>query len=187
MQLDKFQVYTETRRPSKASQSGWVLAEGMVAVSVGLMLLVAVVGIFVDCSISFAAISNYVSMDSKSRNALDHMTSNIRRAKALTSYDPAALIFNYDTAGTTNLAYRYNSSTGVLTEEWTASGTTTTTTLLTGCNSLSFSLYDKDLVSTSTGSAGKVISIAWQCASSVVGRTNSESMQQAQIVIRNQP
>src|ERR1051325_9049195 len=110
MKINKSQIYSELRSPSKASQSGWLLAEGMVAIGVGLMLLVAIVGIFVDCSISFAAISNYVSMDSKSRNALDHMTTNIRRSKALTSYDPAALVFNYDTAGATNLAYRYNSS-----------------------------------------------------------------------------
>ena len=187
MKINQCQGFAATRRHPRESQSGWALVEGMVAISVGMMLMIAVTGVFVNCSISFAEISNYISMDSKARNALDHMTTNIRKAKALTSYDPADLVFNYDAAGTTNLAYRYDASSGVLTEEWTASGTTTATTLLTGCNSLAFSLYDKDLVPTSTGSAGKVVSIAWQCASSAVARTNTESMQQAQIVIRNQP
>ncbi len=173
--------------PSKRNKGGWALTEGMVAVSVGLTFLVAVAGIFVNCSISFAEVGNYVNMDRKSRNALDRITRSIRSAKSLTSFDPAALVFNYDTAGTTNLAYRYDASTGCVTEEWTVAGTTTTTTLLSGCNSLTFSLYDRDLNPTADASSGKAISIAWQCSGTVINRTNSEYMQQAQIVIRNQP
>ena len=168
---------------------GWSLPEMMVAVGVGLTFLVALVVIFVTCSISFAEVGNYINMDRHSRNALDHMTRNIRSAKLLTSFDPAVLVFNYDSAGATNLAYRYNSSSGVLTEEWTASGTTTTNALLTGCSSLAFSLYDRDLAATTDVSAGqgKVIGVAWNCSGTALSRTNTEYMQQAQIVIRNQP
>jgi hypothetical protein len=69
------------------------------------------------------------------------------------------------------------------------SGDTTVTTLLTGCSSFAFSLYNRDLIATTDISAGqgKVISIAWQCSGTSLGRTNTEYMQQAQIVIRNQP
>jgi Tfp pilus assembly protein PilW len=163
------------------------LAEGMVAMGVGITFLAAVAGIFVNCSLSFAEVGNYVNMDRKSRNALDRMTRNIRNAKALTGYTASALVFNYDAAGVTNLAYRYDASAGNLNEEWTVSGTTTTTTLLTGCNRLTFSLYDRDLAATTDASVGKAISIAWECLGTVVGRTNREYMQQAQVVIRNQP
>ena len=169
------------------SSGGWALAEGMVALTVGITFLVALASIFVNCSISFAEVGNYVNMDRKSRNALDRMTRSIRNSKTLQSFDPAALVFNYDTAGTTNLAYRYDAASGLVTEEWTVAGTTTTTTLLSGCNSFTFSLYDRDLNATTDASIGKAISIAWQCSGTVISRTNCEYMQQAQIVIRNQP
>jgi Flp pilus assembly protein TadG len=169
------------------TKGGWALAEGMVALSVGLTFLVALAGIFVNCSLSFAEVGNYVNMDRKSRNALDQMTRRIRSSKSLQSFDPALLVFNYDSAGTTNLAYRYDATSGLVTEEWTVSGTTTVTTLLSGCNSFAFSLFDRDLNPTTVASSGKAISIAWQCNGTVINRTNTESMQQAQVVIRNQP
>jgi YD repeat-containing protein len=168
---------------------GWVLAETMVAVVVGITFLVALMVIFVNSSVSFAGVGNYINMDRRSRNALDQMTWNIRNAKVLTSFDPAALVFNYDTAGTINLAYRYDASSRMVTEEWTVGGVTTTNILLTGCDSFAFSLYDHDLLPTTDVSAGqgKVISIGWNCSGTSLSRTNSEYMQQAQIVIRNQP
>jgi len=71
----------------------------------------------------------------------------------------------------------------------TTSGATTTNILLTGCDSCAFSLYDHDLAPTTDVSAGqgKVISIAWNCSGTALSRTNTEYMQQSQIVIRNQP
>jgi len=168
---------------------GWLLTETLVTIGIGITFLTAMTVILVTCSVSFAEIGNYVNMDRRSRNALDRMTTNIRNAKTLASFDPAALVFTYDAAGTTNLAYRYNASSRVVTEEWTVSGATTSSTLLTGCDSFAFSLYDHDLAATTDVSAGqgKVISIAWQCSGTALARTNTESMQQAQIVIRNQP
>ena len=168
---------------------GWLLTETLVTIGIGITFLTAMTVILVTCSVSFAEIGNYVNMDRRSRNALDRMTTNIRNAKTLASFDPAALVFTYDAAGATNLAYRYNASSRVVTEEWTVSGATTSSTLLTGCDSFAFSLYDHDLAATTDVSAGqgKVISIAWQCSGTALARTNTESMQQAQIVIRNQP
>ena len=59
---------------SNARRGGWMLVEGMLAIGVGIFFLVALIGIFANCSISFAELSNYINMDLKSRNALDHMT-----------------------------------------------------------------------------------------------------------------
>jgi Tfp pilus assembly protein PilW len=168
---------------------GWLLTETMVGLSIGLTFLTALVVIFVTCSMSFAGIGNYVNLDRRSRNALDHMTGNIRNAKVLTSFSPTALVFKYDDAGTTNLAYRYDAFLQELTEEWTVAGSTTSTTLLTDCNAFAFSLYDRFQVATTDLSPGhgKVIGLSWQCFGTVLSRTNTEQMQQARIVIRNQP
>ena len=168
---------------------GWILTESMVSIGIGISFLVGLMGIFVSSSVSFVGIGNYINIDRSSRNALDRMTWNIRNAKVLTSFDPSVLVFNYDEAGTTNLTYRYDESTRTVTEEWTVSGATTVTTLLTGCDSLAFSLYDRDLAATTDVSAGqgKVISVTWHCSGTAASCTNTEYMQQAQIVIRNQP
>lgn len=187
MQLQGKQMRSKRTGYSVRRQHGWFLAETLVSLAVGITFLLAVIGVFVNSSLSFAELGNYINMDRKSRNALDHMTANIRNAKLLVGYDPAVLTFKYDAAGTTNLTYRYDSATGLVTEEWTTGGNTTTKTLLTGCQGLTFSLLDRDLVSTTTASSGKVISVAWNCLGTAVGRTNTESMRQSQIVIRNQP
>jgi len=188
MKLSEYHL-SHSRAASNGRSAGWMLAESVLASGIGLGFLVALVGIFVSSNISFVGVGNYIRMDRNSRYALDKMTRSIRNANVLTSYDPALLVFSYDSAGTTNLAYRYDSSSGNLTEEWTVGGQTSVTTLLTGCSSFAFSLFNRDLAAstgTSTGQ-GKVVSIAWTCSTSVLGRTNSEYMQQAKIVIRNQP
>ena len=70
-----------------------------------------------------------------------------------------------------------------------SSGTTTTNILLTGCDSFSFSLFDHDFAPTTDVSVGrgKVIGVGWHCYGTALTKTNSEYMQQSQIVIRNQP
>src|SRR5258707_788388 len=83
----------------KQQRGGWMLAESMIAIAIGITFLVAVTGIFISSSVSFVEVGNYINMDRQSRNALDRMTCNIRNAKTLTSFDPAVLIFNYDSAG----------------------------------------------------------------------------------------
>ena len=173
----------------RRQSAGWVLTESMLSVGIGISFLVGLMGIFISSSVSFVGIGNYINIDRNSRNALDRMTWNIRNAKVLTSFDPSVLVFNYDEAGTTNLTYRYDASSRLVTEEWTVSGATTVNTLLRACDSLVFSLYDRDLATTTDVSAGqgKVISVTWHCSGSALSCTNTEYMQQAQIVIRNQP
>ncbi len=172
------------------SGSGFTLPEMMVSVLVGCVFMAAMAVIFMTSSLSFARMGDYINMDRTGRYALDKMTSNIRKAKLLTTYNTNYLVFNYDSAGATNLAYRYNASAGVVTEEWTIAGTTTTNTLLTGCTNAGFTLYDRSLAPTtgvSTGQ-GKVVSVAWQCiGGTLLAQQSSENMQQAKIVLRNQP
>jgi Tfp pilus assembly protein PilW len=172
--------------------AGFTVAEVMVSATIGLLFVVGIVLVFTTSSLGFARMGDYLNMDRSSRNALDQMTRNIRRAKLLTSFDSANLVFSYDsaTAATTNLAYRYNSSAATVTEEWTSGGVTTTNTLLTGCSNVVFSLLDHSLASTTDVSAGhgKVVSVSWTSHGTTrITQPSTETMQQADIVIRNQP
>jgi len=161
----------------------------MVTIAIGFAFLVALMGVFNSSAFSFAEMGNYINMERRTRNALDQMSRNIRSARTLTSFDPAAIVLSFDSGGITNLSYRYDAAAKAVQEEWTIAGTKQSKTLLTCCNQCVFSLYDRDLKPTSIASPGegKVLSIAWQCFGTTLGRTNTEQMQQAKIVIRNQP
>jgi hypothetical protein len=168
---------------TKKGAAGFTLAELMVSAGVGTLLLLGIAVIFMGSTLTFADMCNYINMDRSSRNSLDHMTRNIRESNDLISFDPATLVLDYDGAGTT-LTYRWDSNAGTLTEEWS---TGLVSTLLTGCSSLAFSMYDRGFTNTTDISPGqgKVISVAWRCGQTVLGtRTTTEDMQQAMIVMR---
>src|SRR6266567_6432778 len=165
------------------------LTELMVSVGVGSLVLLAMVMIFMTSSRSFAAMGNYLTMDQAGRNALDQMTRDIRKAKNLISFTTNELVFNY--LGSTMLVYNYDSSSHQLTQ-WKTGGQTNT--LLTGCDSFQFSMYQNipqpggAFFITTSVSQAKSISVAWKCSRTVLAKkVNSEVMQEALIVIRNKP
>lgn len=165
------------------------LAEMMVAVGVGSLVLTSVMAIFLCSNVSFLAMGNYVSLDQSSRLAVEQMTRDIRNCQNLVSFSSNQLVFVY--SGTINLTYNYDSTAGTLTS-WKTGGTTNT--LLTGCDSLAFSMYSNvpqpggTLTNATTISQAKAISTNWKCSRMIRGtKVNSENMQEALIVIRNKP
>src|SRR5207244_9516706 len=56
------------------------LIEMLVAVAVGSLVLMVVAMVFMNGTRAFAAASNYISMDTDSRNTLDHLSQEIRQA-----------------------------------------------------------------------------------------------------------
>ena len=133
---------------------------------------------------SFAAMINYVDLDQYSRNALDHMTQEIRQAGGLVEFSPSHLKFGYHAQTNSFLVYDWDANSGQLTESNTAD--TTTNILLKGCDQLSFSLYNGTFAPTTNSAQAKGISVAWKCTRTILGnKCTSENMQQALIVIRN--
>lgn len=173
-----------------AATRGFTLVELMVAVGVSALVLTGVAAVFVSSNFSFAAVGNYVSMDRSSENALDQMSRDIRRSANLTSFATNQLVFNY--AGTTSLVFTYDPAAGNLTS-W-KTGESTTNVLLTGCDSLQFSMFSNipqpggNLTNTTTISNAKAISVNWRCSRTILGqKRNTEDTQEAVIVIRNKP
>ena len=165
------------------------LVEMLVSVGVGSLVLMSMMMVFVTSNRSFVSLGNYVSMEQKSRNALDQMTRDIRRSKNIVSFSTNKLVFNF--SGTTNLVYAYNPAARQLTQ-WKTGGQTNV--LLSECDSLKFSMYSNvpqpggTLTNTTSVTLGKCISVAWKCSRTLVGKKyNTEDMQQALIVIRNKP
>jgi len=151
-----------------------------------MLVLTAVSLVFMTSARSFAAMGNYVSMDRNSRNALDQMTREIRRAGNLTSFSPMRIQFTK--FGTTNsyLVYQWDANSRQLTS-W-KSGSTQTNILLTECDEFAFSMCNSSFAPTTVISEGKGIQVAWKCSRAILGnKITTEDMEQALIVMRNKP
>jgi prepilin-type N-terminal cleavage/methylation domain-containing protein len=182
MNLSKYQ--------RSAKKRGMTLVELMVGIAIGSLVLTAVSTTFVGSSLSFAAMGNYINLDQTSRFALDQMTRDIRRSANLNSFATNQVVFNF--AGSTNLTYKYDATAGNLVS-W-KTGDTTTNVLLTGCDSLKFSMYGGvpqpggNLTNVASVSQAKAISVSWRCSRTIQGqKRNTEDTQEAVIVIRNKP
>jgi type II secretory pathway pseudopilin PulG len=177
---------TFTKRNRRAA---FTLVEYLVAIGVGGILLAALMQVIFYTGRSFAALLNYTELDRYSRNALDQMVYKIREADELKSYSSNRLVFSY--LKTNDLVYEYSTTDRVLTESLNGH----TRTLLKGCDVLTFSIYQRNTAAgtfnqfpaTLTNNSAKLIQMSWTCSRNVMGaRINTESVQSAKIVLRNQ-
>ncbi len=181
--------FNSTSGKSRGATRAMTLVELLVSTGVGSLVLASVMTVFVTSNRTFVGMGNYVVMEQASRNALDQMTRDIRVSKNLVSFATNQIVFNY--LGTTNLTYLYDPNTRQLLQ-WKTSGKTNV--LLSGCDSLKFSMFSNIpqpggvFSNTTSITQGKSISVAWRCSRTILGKkVNTEDMQEAQIVIRNKP
>jgi len=102
------------------------LTELLVAVAVGSLVLMVMAMVFMTSAHSVVAMGHYVNMDASSRNALDHMTLQIRQAGNLTEFSPTHLKFSMSDQTNSVLVYDWDSATRRLTE-WKTGDTVTNT------------------------------------------------------------
>jgi hypothetical protein len=176
------------------------IVEVMVAVGIGSVILAAVSLLWVFGARSFVALGNYSDLDARSRFALDRMSREIRQATQ---------VLSYQNTGTTRWLQITNSNQATITRYvWDATDRTLTCertgkdpeVFLTECDQWLFSFYQrmprKDQTNTffvATNSAGvidpsicKLIDMTWVCSRTILGKkANTESVQTAQIVLRN--
>ncbi len=176
------------------------LPEMMVSVAVGSLLLAAASSLWVFGSRSFVAMGNYNDLDARSRNALDQMSREIRQATAVTSFDDLGdtrrLMITNATWGT-GATYTWRASDKTLTCQKAGAAEQV---YLTGCDRWSFQLYQRVpqkggsyAFYPATNTAGvidlstcKLINMTWKCSRTILGsKVNTESVQTAQIVLRN--
>ncbi len=171
------------------------LVEVMIAMAIGSVVLAAIMALTFFSARSFAALSNYVDMDMKSRNALDKMSREIRQANTLLSFSPTQLVFS----GTENsngytLTYIWDSNNPTnktLTRTKNPGGETEV--LLSGCTNLAWSMYQRNMttdgsyepIPTTNVNECKLLRLTWVCSRQILGKTaNTESVQSSEVVIR---
>ncbi|MEW6301882.1 MAG: hypothetical protein AB1705_00315 [Verrucomicrobiota bacterium] len=172
---------------SARRQAGMGLTEMIVSVGIAGMVLTAVALLSYYTTRSMAEMSNYSDLEQQSRQALDQMTYRIRSADQLVSYTSDQLEFSYCGG---RLKYTYSPGMKTLTQEING----TTTTLLKDCAELNFTVFQRTVASNSfnqyvasgPGDAKSVV-VKWKCAKNSLNLANTECMQSARIVIRNNP
>ena len=177
------------------------LVEIMIATSLGMLVLAAVGSMSLYGSRTSIAVINYTDLESKSRLALDLISREIRQASAVVGFQTnlpvkSMTLTNEDEAAQITLTY--DSTARIVTLQKTGQ---TTSTNLTECDRWDFGFYQRTPLITSTGvvfypatnGAGaldlnvcKLISLSWKCSRLVAAqKLNTESVQAAQIVLRN--
>ena len=187
---------TSTKRRADRSRSGIGILEFLVAAAVGSMVVLAVMMIFVFSGRSFAAMGNYSDLDQQSRYSLDNMTKNIRTARSVYSYNTNFVILQdygsnwlyywWDPNDNLKRVYQYNYYNSSYHVE----------TMMTNCTTMRFDFFQRT-PNTNYGlysptyslyqTTCKLVQLSWTCSRSILGtRMNTESVQSAKVVIRNQ-
>jgi hypothetical protein len=166
------------------------LLELMLATVIGSVIALGVAQLTMYSGRSFAAMANYVSLDRASRHALDTMTKQIRQANKLVAATETMLWFEDSDGGP--LTFNYNPITRTLTRS--KNGTSDPRPLLTECEDLKFSIFQRnpigasyDAYPTATPATCKLVQMNWVCSRQIFGlKVNTESVQSSKIVIRKQ-
>ena len=183
--------------PGNRHRSGATLAETMVAMGLGSIVLVAILAISLFSARSYAALVNYVDLDNFSRSALDEMTSEIRQADFLVSGSATSMRFRFtnptNAAAQWDVNYVYNPSARTLTRIQGISRRI----LLEECDFLEFTYYRRNPATNSFDlyltapeplvdpSICKAVQMRWICSRQIMQQAvNTESVQSARVVIR---
>jgi Tfp pilus assembly protein PilW len=171
------------------SRRGTTLLELMIAAGIGSLVLMAMASLSYFSARSFVAMGNYSDLDRASRAALDQMTRDIRMTTYLISSATNQLVFSYSSG--TNLSFTWDPTAKTLVRSKTGEPDKI---LLGQCDYLLFNTYQRNMsnqvygaFSNSTAQTCKLVDLSWRCSRQILAKkVNTESVQTAKIVIRNE-
>ena len=180
---------TSTRLRSRSRRSGVTLMETMFGVGIGGLVIGAILSFSFYTSRSFAMMYNYAELEKQSRSALDRMGRDVRKASRLTGFNAHKVtLLDSDSLP---LVYEYSPTERTLVR--TKIGVSET--YLRECDSLNFAIFQRNPIegtydqypASIAATNAKVLQVTWKCSRSVIGsKLNTESLQAAKIVIRNE-
>ena len=195
------------RQPSMNSlggskrHQGFTLMELLVAIALGMLVFAAVMSLTLFGTRSTMAIANYSDLDSKSRYALDVIGRELRQDATVTglqntSTNTVLTLTNAAQGYLVTLTYDTNQRTLTL-----ARTSQPNLVALTECDRFDVNLFQRTPLVTTTNiifypatntsgvltlSLCKLVSLDWKCSRQILAqKVNTESVQAAQIVLRN--
>jgi len=175
--------------------SAFTLVEASIAVGLGTLILAVVASLSVYSARTFGALSNSVDLDMRSRNALDIISREVRQATAVVDRQTNAGV-SYITLTNTDALSSFQISwvpeSGTL---FVQKSGQPRQVVLTGCDNWNVWLYNRapNLNPTNLSfnaatnlASCKLVNMSWRCSRTILGsKINTESVQTAQIVLRN--
>lgn len=184
----------------RSDQRGMTLVEVMVALGIGSVVLAIVAALAGFALRSFAAMGNYQVLDQASALAADLMSKEVREATSVVGFQNTGttkwMVFaNTNASPAYTIRYEWTEADGLLTAK--RSDHEESEVLLRGCDRWDFTFYQRTpLPGPSFGfttnmanqAECKLVEMTWQCSRGLGGTDllNTETVQTAQIVIRNQ-
>jgi len=189
---------------TKGRRSGAVIVEWVIAVGVGGILLAVIAAFSLYSARLFVTLGNYVDLGGQSRIAVDRMGQEIRQASMVTAYAADRITI---LVGSNQVTYAYLPNERKLVRQIAGQPNQT---LLTGCDSARFDIYQRQATNvnltsavsgvlsvlplaldpvypTATKDNAKIVQLTWNCSRSILGhKANTEAAQFARIVIRKQ-
>ena len=171
----------------KGSRAGVTLVELLVGMGIAGLVMLIIAPLSLYSGRSFADIANYSDLNSRSINALDRLTKEIRQSSGLLSYSPTEITVT-NGPGKPNTVYTYLPAS----REVARLEGGTTTVLLRQCDSVEFRMYQRtpkpggyEQYETTDPRSCKVVTVKWLCSRKVLGaRRNTDEVQTARVVIR---
>jgi type II secretory pathway pseudopilin PulG len=176
--------------------SGMTLVEMLIVVGLGTIVLTMVSLLYMFGLRSFGAMANYADMDAKSRQSVDLMLKEIRKANRVVASQTSGATkwltvvkdpTTFSPAETNTFTY-YSSTSRLV---WSKTGQSPRT-LLEGCSDWGFTFYIRvpdasgNFISTTDPAQCKLINMAWKCSrNNITTKMNTESMVTAEVVLRN--
>lgn len=180
---------------SRHAARAWTLPEMMVAVGLFSIAGLALMTLYLYSIKSFATLTNYAMLDMENRKAMDLLTKELRQARYISSYTSNSLRNSlvFRNGDGYDVTYSFAPTQKVMTRQVNGN----TTMILTNCDLLNFSLFQRNPSSNSYGlfpvasadwtQTVKVVQLTWKTSRHVVaGPINSENVQTARVVIRKQ-
>jgi prepilin-type N-terminal cleavage/methylation domain-containing protein len=173
----------------------FTFVELLVAMALSSIVMTAVGALTIYSARTFVALGNYTDLDLHSRNALDVIGRELRQATAVIDTQTNATV-NYVQLTNANLgvAYKLSWDTSARTVVFEKTGQAAQL-CLTECDRWNFALFNRapnfsstniSFNAASTLAEAKLINMSWKCSRTIMGsRLNTESVQTAQIVLRN--
>jgi type II secretory pathway pseudopilin PulG len=178
-------------------QAAMTLLELLVAMGLGTLVLAVVLVLTVFAARTFIALGNYSNLDQQSRLAADNMTREMRQATSIVAWQTNANSRSLTLTNATQgygMRYWWDSSSRNL---WVRkSNENADRVVLTGCDRWDFALWQRTPQPNLTNvfypalspAQCKLVDMTWKCSRAVVSTAllNTETVQTAQIVLRNQ-
>lgn len=182
-----------------STQRGLTLIEMLIATGIGAIMILIIVTLTVYAERSFAVTSSHVDLESRSRLTLDKLRSQLDQATAVIAFQTNLPVKSLTV---TNSLEGYT-----LTLSWDADDRKLTLetigptpaddrseTLLRNCDRWDFTLCNRAPVvgptmvsfnSVSNIADCKLIVMSWSCSQKLIGKMETENVQEAQIALRN--